>query len=210
MNRAKSNNKALVPRRRPKPVQRYPPQIDVPIVLGKTYRFQSSAAITGRNLIFTEILDLLCMAATATSAYRIVGSVKLKKIEIWATSPTLDSPVTVSFQKLSSTAGTGADSIVKSDTSMGYDRPAHLVVKFRENEQVAQWQNQNQTALYGSITVPKGAIVDLTYAFAVQESLVATAVTGAVAGATVGAVYLRALDNSQATPQLIPVSYNTI
>lgn len=189
----------------------YPPSIDVPILVGKKYRFVTSAAISGRLLTFTEICDLLCMAATTTSAYRIMTAVRLRAIEIWASAPSLDSPVTVSFQARSTTAGMSGRSQQRSDTSMGFDRPAHIKYIFSEREQVGQWQNANSTAIYGEITVPKGAVIDLTYTAAVQESSSTPfAVAGAVAGATVGQIYLRALDNGQATPQIIPASYLTI
>jgi len=188
----------------------YPPSLAIPIHVGKTYRFLASAAITARNLTIVEILDLLCMAATTTSAYRIMAAVKLKKIEIWAASPSLDVPVTVSFQLSSATLGLQGNSLLRSDTSMGYDRPAHIKVKFSELQQVGQWQDASSTGVYGNISVPKGAIVDFTYSGSIQEVSATNAVAGAVAGATVGQVYLRALDNSQATPQLLPVSYVSI
>ncbi len=157
-----------------------------------------------------EVLDLLCMATAANAAYRIAASIKIKSIEMWAVAPSLDTPVTVSFQYVTSTTGLSGTSIQKSDTSMGFDRPAHLKVKTKEIQQVGQWQNSAVTGIYGVITVPKGAVVDFTYVMTVNDTVNAVAVAGAVAGATTGGLYLRALDNAQGTPQLIPTSLPTI
>lgn len=188
----------------------YPPQLSAPIVVTKTYRFVASAAVTSRALTVPEVLDLLCMASAANAAYRIGQSIKIKSIEIWAVSPALDVPVTVSFQFTSATTGLSGPSILKSDTSMGFDRAAHLLVKTKDREQSGQWQDLSVTGVYGILTCPKGSVVDFTYTMSVADVAGGTAVAGAVAGATTGAVYLRALDNSQATPLLIPASLPTI
>lgn len=188
----------------------YPPQITIPLHTGHTYRFIASAAVSDRNLTFQELLDLMCMATAANVAYRFWQAVRIKSIEIWATSPTLDTPVTVKFQYTSAAVGLSGNSMIRSDTSMGYDRPAHIKCKPRD-QLLGMWQNAAVNGVYGQISVPKGAVIDITLAASfVETAATPIAVTGAVAGATTGQVYLRALDNTSGVPQLIPVVYPTI
>ncbi len=185
-----------------------PPQLAIALRMGHTFRFSATAAITNRTLTFTELLDLLCMAVTTTSAYRLLASVKLKRIRIWAASSSGSAPVTVAFQPSSTVSGSFGSSVTYSDTVLGTARNAFLDVKIKDRDQVGQWHDANSNAGYGVITVPQGAVVDLTMSFTFLESSAdVSAVSGSVSGATIGAVYTRYLDNSQATPQLIPVTY---
>jgi hypothetical protein len=58
--------------------------------------------------------------------------------------------------------------------------------------------------------VSQGSIIDLTLEMAVQNDEGATAVTGAVVGATTGFVYVRALDSDQGTATVVPMGVETI
>ena len=187
-----------------------PPQIATSICFGHKFRFLASAAISSRNLTFVELLDLLCVAVTTTSAYRICGSVKLNSIEMWAATTTASSSQTVSFQKFGSLVGAAGNSKLYSDTALGVSNVAHVKVRFNDGEQLGQWQNGTATGIYGAITIPQGGVVDLSVTFTLNEVSGTAAVTGTVAAASVGQIYLRSLDNGQATPQLTPISYVTI
>ncbi len=188
-----------------------PPSIPITVRGGHTFRFAATAAITGRFLGFVEVLDLLCMATSSTAAWRLFGSVKLKRLQIWAASSSTGAPVTVSFTKQSSTVGNNGDSVLYSDTVLGSAHNAYICVKFSDREQVGQWQGSATSGSYGQITVPANAVVDLTISYTLNDNVVGPlAVTGAVSLATTGSVYQRALDNTQATPQLVAVSYLSI
>lgn len=151
------------------------------------------------------------MAIGVAAAWRLFGSVKLKRLQIWAAASSTGAPVTVSFSKISSTAGSNGDSVLYSDTVLGTARNAYISVKFSDREQVGQWQGASTTGSYGMITVPANAVVDLTMSFTLNDnSLGPQAVTGGVSGATAGTVYQRALDNTEPTPQLLAVSYLSI
>jgi len=187
------------------------PQLSTTIKLTHTFRFVSTAGITGRSLLFTELLDLLCMATSATAAARIMNSVKIKRLQIWAATSVATSSLSVLFQKGSSTGAQSGNSVNYSDTALGVSQVAHIDVKFSDKEQVGQWQGPSVTSIYGIISVPQGGVVDITLSYSLMDFETAFPVVASVVGASAGRVYCRALDNSQATPQLnAPVGYTVI
>ncbi len=172
------------------------------------FRFQANAA--GTSTISTVSLgDLLCVAATTTSAYQIAKSVRIRRVEMWGPPASNLTPVTVSLEWADGSAGTYGNSIKISDTSVGSTRVAHLNAKPPKSTQTSMWQSATSGNNLFTLIYPSGAIIDVHYSMTVQEDAGATAVTGAVAGATVGQVYVRSLDSPSATI-LIPVSYLTI
>ncbi len=189
-----------------------PPQIAIVPSIHHTFRFTNGATVTRLSLTFQGLLDLMCVAATATSAYRLWGAVRLRKICIWCTGASSTVPTTIAIQKLFSGASTGANSKLYTDTVLGTAATAFVKVGFDDSEAVGQWQGGgNATASYCNITLPQGSIVDVTLsAVFIEDNLSTAAVTGAVAGATVGQTYVRSLDSPAGTTQLVPVSYFTV
>ncbi len=185
-----------------------PQQLTIPVVVGKVFRFKATGASTGSVIKVSDISDLLCMAATATSAYALASAIRVTKVEMWGPMDSTLAPVTVSCDFAGQTAGSVGPSSLKSDTSLG-TRGAHLVAKPPKDSQASLWQPNNSSSTLFTLIFPAGAIVDLHYSFVIQESAGATAVTAAVAAATVGQVYLRKLDSS-GTAVLAPVSYISI
>ncbi len=188
-----------------------PPQLVIVPSIHHTFRFTNGAAVTRLSLTFQGLLDMLCMATSATAAYRLLGAIRLKRVRIWASATALLQPTTISFQKFSSSSGTGADSKLYSDTVLGTSATAFIEVKFNDSEAVGQWQGQSSTLTFGNITLPQGSIVDVTFSgVLIEDNLSTTNVTGAVAGATTGQTYVRSLDSPAGTTQLAPVSYFTV
>lgn len=186
------------------------PQLATSVKYTHTFRFIATANITSRSLIFTELLDLLCLATSAASASRIVNAVKIKRVQVWAATSVATSSLSVIFQKNGSGSGQSGDSITYADTALGVSQVAHIDVKFNAREQVGQWQGASITAAYGTLTIPQGGVIDITVSHCLIDTETVFNVTGAVAGATLGRVYCRALDNNQATPQLSPSGWSTI
>ncbi len=186
-----------------------PPQFTSSISIGKVFRFQASAAgsvsVTGQSLG-----DLLCQAATATSAYQMASAVRIRRVEIWGPPSSTLTPVTVTCEFAGASAGSFGPSQVKSDTSVGATRVAHVVASPPRDSQASQWQSSSSTGVLFVLTYPSGAIIDIHYSFTMQDRTGATAVTGAVAGATVGQVYLRSLDSVTSSAVLVPLSFITI
>lgn len=187
----------------------HPQPFQSSIYLKKRIRFKAVAAAT-TALAFNDLQDLLCVAATTTSAFRLADAVRIKKIEMWGPMAQDLVPVTVSVDWTGSTSigGFGKSNRV-SDTSMGSTEPAHLVSKPPADTQIAQWVRGNNNLALCSLTYPLGTIIDLSYELVLRDDGTAQAVGGAVAGATVGANYIRSLDSNTGT-NLVPVSYSTI
>lgn len=188
----------------------HPPMFNPSTVLRKRIRFQAVAAGT-TTITSIDLADLYCVAATAVSAYQLGNNFRLKKIEMWGPMASNLVPVTVSVDWIGNASGAGAagKSNRVSDTSMGSAEPAHLKTSPPPTSQLSQWQNGLTNFNLCKLTYPAGTVIDLTYDLVLKDDGTAAAVTGAVAGATVGANYIRSLDSSSAV-NLPPVSYATI
>lgn len=187
----------------------HPQPFQPSFVLKKKIRFKAVAAAT-TTLTFNDLYDLWCVAATTTSAYRIASAIRVRKIEIWGPMASDLVPVTVVVDWTgSTTSGSFGKSNRVSDTSMGSAEPAHLVTRPPPGSQIAQWLTGGSTTTICSLTYPLGSVIDLSYELVARDDGTAQSVASAVAGATVGANYIRALDSTSGT-NLVPVSYSTI
>ncbi len=185
-----------------------PPQFTPTFVVKKKLRFQAASA--GTFVLQTNSLgDLWCVAATATSAYQLASHVRLRKIECWGPMASSLVPVTCTLDWTGASAGTFGKSNRVSDTSMSSVSPAHIVSRPPPASQLAQWQSSTSGTELCRLTVPSGAVIDVTLDMALRDDATASAVIAAVAGATVGANYIRALDN-QTGSVLAPIGYSTI
>ncbi len=186
-----------------------PPQFTSSFIVRKKLRFKAAAAGT-TALTPASFGDLWCVAATATSAYQLAQFVRLRKIEMWGPMASDLVPVTVSCDWTgSANPGTFGRSNRVSDTSIGASEPAYISTSPPAGTQISEWLASNSPQALCSLTYPLGTVIDVTYELVVRDDGTANAVTGAVAGATVGANYVRALDSVSAT-NLVPISYSTI
>ncbi len=205
---AQSNQRT---RRRQVVGTRFPPQFTPTFtVMRKKLRFNATSAST-TTIAPVNLGDLWCAAATTTSAYQLASNVRLREIEIWGPMASDLVPVSV---RIDWTGSAGPGSFGKSnrvsDTSMGSMEPAHVRSSPPRGTQIAQWLNaQDGTTNLCLITYPDNAVIDVTYDVVVRDNGTAYQVSGAVAGATVGANYVRALDSPTGTI-LVPVDIATI
>ncbi len=186
-----------------------PMQFKPTVQVDHKFRFQATTAGTA-TISATSLGDLLCLADTATSAYQIAKSVRIRRVEMWGPPASTLVPVTVSLEWEGVSAGAYGNSIKISDTSVGSTRVAHLNVKPPKSSQISQWQSATAGNNLFTLIYPVGAIIDVHYSMTIREDAGAQAVSGAVAGATVGQVYLRSLDSVAGAAILPPVSYITI
>ncbi len=173
------------------------------------FRFQAVSAAT-HNLTVPDMKDLVCFATGATAAYQLYKAFKLRKIEMWGPPASSLSPVTVSLQ-YSGVGDTAGPSFIHSDTSVGTNRVAHICAKVPSLSRAALWQSSQSADILCSLTFPAGAIIDVHVAYAINDTAeTPQTVGGAVAGATVGQVYVRALTSNTSTTILAPLSVATI
>ncbi len=186
-----------------------PPQIVPSISIGHIFRFQTSAAVTV-SVSGVSLGDLLCAAASATSAYQLANAIRIRKVEVWGTPSNTFAPVTVSCDFSGATAGSFGPSRIYSDTSVGATRVAHIVAKPPRDSQAYQWQSSSSSSTLFTLVLPAGAVLDIHYSLTMRDSAGAVSVTGAVAGATAGQLYLRSLDSVTGGSVVQPLSYITI
>jgi len=184
-----------------------PLPIQASIQIDKVIRFEfdplSDVAITN-----TDLLDLLCMADTATSAFRILSAIRLRKIEIWSEPVAGGSKVSIEDEQIGIT-GVGGPSRVKEDTTLGVTRPAHLVWTPASGSIQAMWCSAGTGDAYLTLNATTAGFLDLHISMIVQDGETPVAVSAAVVAATVGQVYIRALDSTSAG-LIVPVAYPTI
>jgi len=189
-----------------------PPPFTATFVTRKKLRFIASSA--GSVSVGTfDLFDLVCTATAANAAYQMMSGVRIKRVQIWGPMAANLVPVTVSCEwSPNATLLIGQPSRIMSDTSMGAMRAAYVSTKPPTGSLASMWQSYNGgagSAVLFKLAFPANSVVDVDFEFVLQNGETPTSVTAAVAAATVGAVYVRALD-SNGSVLLIPVSYATI
>ncbi len=172
-----------------------------------TLRFNSTGVLAGKSITQVDLLDLYCMATAANAAARIFAAARLKKVEIW--SPSAAAAVASASITFLGNQYVGAENKLYSDTTMGTDRPLHIVVTPPVGSLGAMWFNDTAVDPVMAISCPANTIIDIHMDVVLRNTENVRLVTGALAGATVGRVYVRALDSTSGSG-VIPVSLTTI
>ena len=190
----------------------HPPPFGAAVVYNKVYRFQANAAVTQIPITMTNLLDMLAVATTATTATRLCASMRLRKVSLWGPPASTLVPVTVAleFNTGAAATGLGSPSTLRSDTSVGATEPAHVVGRPPANGLAGMWFAGGGTTQLMLITGPINTIVDVEVQYVLQNGEAPVALAAAPVGATAGEVFVRALDGvAAATTQLPPLSYRT-
>lgn len=183
-----------------------PPPFQPNLAVRRKLRFESSAALTSAPVIVADLFDLVAMAATATSAFGVYNSVRLRGIEIWGPMASDLKPVTVSVEY--DGGNVGSPRVLFSDTSMGAMLCAHVKTRPPVRSLSSFWLTSGGTTLF-RLTAPANSVIDVDLDFVLQDGSGAQAVGAAVAGATAGVVYVRSL-NSNGLANIPPLSFPTI
>lgn len=196
-----------------------PPQLPATILAGHRFRFVvNQDGGTQAMITAADLLDLLCMAVSSNSAYRLLDGIKLKEVEAWASNGAGNVSNTIELEYVNDKLGFGAPGNTFSDTAIGLANIAHICAKPSKKSLAAQWINliadprdPNVIANYDlfRLTCPQGTIVDVVVSLSFQDNDDAQTVTGSVAGATSGFLYYRYLDSTSGKT-LVPIGANYI
>ncbi len=199
-----------------------PPPIPQTLSIFKRLRFVAGVNNPGGySITSTDLLDLYCMATATTTAYQIFNAVRVVSVEVWApgaldtaSSAPVINTCFIEYPALVAATGLGGRSVRMVDTSTSLDEPAHVRAAPPEESYAAMWAFNTSIAgtnVMFNIGGPiSGFVVDVTLELTIRDSALAPqTVTGSVSGATVGQVYVRALD-STSVGSLVPVSVNTV
>jgi hypothetical protein len=186
-----------------------PPFKAIPERSGKV-RFIATAGVSG-DFTQLDLFDLPgCSAQTAISGIPISQAVRLRKVEVWAPVQTAGSTTTCSLFDDSGAAGTALGGLpeVISDSSMSFDRPAHLVWTTKPTRPSGGWWTVASTSISRvlfNLICPLGSVVDVSFDFVINltaQAGLAPAVV--IVGATPGDLFNRvAITNL--TPQSVLV-----
>ncbi len=184
-----------------------PAQLYTSVQVDKVFRFKTSSASTSSSINAQSLGHLLAMALTATTAADLANNVRVRAIEMWGPPSSDLVPVTVSCEYAGANTGGFGNSKVKSDTSVGSTRVAHVKCYPPKGSQAAQWQlASTQNGLF-TLVFPTNTIIDLHYSIMMQDK--AGVLTGdTIAGAIAGQLYLRPLDGNGGI--IVPVSFISI
>jgi len=182
------------------------PNVPFPLLatpdLGHTFQYTALSALSGVEITRADILNLISVAATATSAYSIIGAARIKKIRIWSPIISAFTPQEVQIEW---NGGLYAPSAIHSATSEGLF-PAKLETTPPHLSSPDLWSivaggNGGETLF--SVTCPTGSVIQLSLALRLMDDE-APPTSFVVAGATVGKTYYGYLDGLPLTAQLQP------
>ncbi len=182
---------------------------DAAVATTHRFRFQANAPLVNTVIGSANLLGLLKMAATTTTAYALFNAVRIKKVSVWAPPASDLVPVTGSLEY---SIGTGAGNIgnrprVYSDTSVGSTRVAAVAAAPDKNSAAAMWQLRSSSLTTNgavfTLNGPLNTIVDVELDVVIQNGETPAGATGTTA-ATVGQIYADYLDNGAL---LVPLSW---
>lgn len=169
----------------------------------------SGGAIRGIDDV--DLLDLLCVGSSSTTATRILDGIRIKKIEMWAANSAGNASNTCQVEYLNqNVAGIGGPGWLLNDTAVGLYDIAHVSSIPPSDSKVGSWITGFSSTNLFELTMPQGCIVDIVADLVLMETENGTAVSGAVSGATVGKLYMRPLDSTNASPVMLPVGFDYI
>jgi len=163
------------------------------VSVSKTFRFKSALAVTGSAIRPIDLCSVLVVATTANELYRLCNNVRLRSVEIWGPPAADLTPVTVSVEWGGGEGYAGASRRI-TDTSMGSTMPAHVRALPPRGSMAGLWHVDTSTGTLATIICPINSIVDVHVDVTFHDDgLAAPCLTGSIGGATVGAIYMRAL-----------------
>jgi hypothetical protein len=187
-----------------------PPQFKPTVVSQQRVRYVINAAggVSARGISNIALQDTLCMATAAAVAYRLLDGIRIREIEVWAANGAgnASNSIVVEFLK---TPGVGGPGWQFSDTALGLSDVAHVRCRPPKGSLAEDWLPSDTNSLI-ELTLPQGAVIDIIFDQVFADTDVPVLVTGAVAAATVGKVYRRALDNTNGVPAILPVGFDSI
>jgi len=158
-------------------------------------------------------MDLICVATAANVAYRLFDSVRLRKIEIWASAAAAGTTL-ISIEDLP-TVGAGqmsGKSQMIQDTVVGSAKAAHVVYRPTKGTFQDLWfSTTGGTQALVNVIVPASSVLDLTIEYTMADGNQAPSGTASVvAGAVTGQVYCRAFGVATSATNWVPIGLATI
>lgn len=167
----------------------------------QTMRIRYNAQTSNVNTITgSGLLNLMCVATSATTTARIFAAVKIKELEAW--SPIRISNTTTPFDPINlglewfGTTGSYTNSVKAFSESMGA-QSAHLRTRPPKKSSSEEWINQagnfdNANTIF-VVNMPEGGVLDVVFNYVLVDNESASAGPTS-SGLTLGTVYYSPLD----------------
>jgi hypothetical protein len=158
-------------------------------------RFKTTGALSQQTLtIFDLVKSFGIMAVTTTLGYPLAVAARLKRLRVWGFVATAGTPVNVVVTKagIDASGNDFNDSFrTVQDSSVSFDRPAFVEMKLDKYTPSGSFHtNENVDGNLLYITCPNGAIIDLEFAYVLNNTTAAAAKTYTLIGAAVGTIYV--------------------
>lgn len=206
-NRSKRNpSKRAIANIVPRPL--CPPQIAVTPQIHKVFRFTGSlAGNTTYNVLYSDILQYICVALDTTHVSNIFEACKLSRVEAWAAGGGGGNSFAIEFPVNNTALGAPSKRFVGSSLSTA--QPIYIDARPAPNSEQAMWQKTSADVCFKVSGLPSGAIsvlFDVHITYNMFDDVTAPT-TRVVAGATAGSVYYSAMEASKV---ILPVELPTI
>ncbi len=142
------------------------------------------------DITVASILRLQSMAVTTTSTVNLAYAVRVKRIAIWFTSPTVGTSISSTVEWNAGSTGFLMDGVSAAATTMSTTEPTCLET-FPPTESLSSWYQAGVTGstnVLFSLSAPAGAIIEVDYDW-VPNFTEATYGSVSVSGAVVGTMY---------------------
>ncbi len=167
------------------------PQIKPQLTHSQRLRFVCTTNGT-QAITFANLLDSMIVAATSTTGYDIFDTVKVKFVEVWASPPQSNQPLTVTVDFAGGVTGAAGSGAIFQDTSMGVS-PAHVKAIPSKRCAAAFYQGSSAFVAFSLPSCPLNAIIDVMVTFK-NAAVAPVAAAQALVGAAAGQFYYRGLD----------------
>jgi len=180
----------------------HPPQLpSYGITRDVRMRFAANALST-LTVTFQNLLDLILVANSTTTAFDLFESVRVNSVELWSIAA-LGTQATAILVYDGTVVGAAGDQKTHTDTSMGVE-PAHVKARPDVMTQAGMFQASSATTAF-FLSVPSGTVIDVSLTFRQPVLGGAVLAQNVLVGATIGALYYRGLDGKTTALTGFPV-----
>ncbi len=142
------------------------------------------------DILVRYILYAQCLATTSTAVSPLAFAIRMKRIRIWFTSPTVGTSISATVEWNAGSTGFLLDNVSCAATTMSTTEPACLDTR-PPTESLGSWYQGGTTSTTNvlfAMSAPAGAIVQIDYDW-VPNFTEATFSSVTVSGAVVGTLY---------------------
>jgi hypothetical protein len=160
-------------------------------------RFKKSNAAVA-TVTWTDLMNLLVMASSATVGYTIYDAIKLRKVKAYMLPcvNTSSTGVSIAPLKVIMNGNAGGTSFGSDRTVQAYPGQNGAKVSIKPTPPLDDWVNTGNASAAFSVYGPVGVVVDIHLTIQLRGGITAAPTALTSTGASTGAVYGNYLDSS--------------